>query len=244
MVIQPRSVPPSHALRWFSDGLRLSARRPLWFVLLLVLMLPLGMWASALIQFALAPTLLGCGVVLALSSEHDSSFPADLGDRCAASCRRMALATLAGAPIVLLVAMMISLLVQSQEVARGDAAPAAAAAIFSFEPANILLITLFLWFVALGPILWFFIPLLVLEKLPLKLTLALAVRAYSRNLYIAIITSLIAMIFAFGTLLSILLFPLFAVVVCAMYLSYRDIFYGEALKMATRARTAVPATSS
>ena len=139
---------------------------------------------------------------------------------------------------------MISLLVRTQEATQNEAARATAHIIFSFEPANILLITLFLWFVALGPILWFLIPLLVLEKLPLKISIALAVRAYSRNLYIAIVTSLIAMTFAFGTLLSIALFPLFAVVVCAMYLSYRDVCYGEAMKMLRRRKAAVAATSA
>ncbi len=232
MELRPRPVPARHIFRWFADGLRLSARQPLWFVVLVAVALPAGQWLGAMPLFLLLPSLLGCGVLLAFSSEQASSFLATVAGQCRGKALRLLAATLLAAPVVFFIASLLLLGAQLDEPSPAQTAAAAQSA-FSFEPADILLVTLFLWFVAVGPILWFMVPLLVLETLPLKIAFALALKACLHNLYIAMVTSTLALVFLAGINISISAFPLYAIVVCAMYASYRDVFYGEALKMAT-----------
>jgi len=238
MELEPHAVPPSHILRWFRGGLTLSTRKPLWFVLLVAVLLPLdhGLWAVA--QFLLVPALLACGVVLAFAAERDQAVVEILRANGLPGGWPLARATLLAAPLVFLIAQMIGWMLRG--LARLDGGGTAATATpspLSFDPANTLLSMLFLWFVSVGPVLWFTLPLLALERLSARRAIALGFRAYARNLYMAMLTALLAIVLAMGTLVSISLFPLVAIIACAIYLSYRDVFYGEGLKLATRRRT-------
>ena len=231
MEIHPRSVPLTHIPRWFSDGLRLSARKPLWFVALVGLALPAGQLLAAMPLFLLLPTLLGCGVLAAFASDRAGSFPATVAAHWRGKGARLLVATLLAAPAVLFIASLLLLAAQVDEQQPARAATTAAS-MLSFEPADILLVTLFLWFVTAGPILWFLIPLLMLEDLPLKIATSLALKACLYNLYIAIVTSALALVFLAGIKISFTVFPLFAVVASAMYASYLDVFRGETPQLA------------
>ncbi len=234
MEFEPRAVPPSHVLRWFRGGLTLSARKPLWFVLLVALLLPLDHGLFAVVQFLLVPALLACGVALAFAAERDLAVMEVLRANGFPGGWRLLRATLLAAPLVFFIAQLIGWMLRSLAQLDGGGNGAAGPSPLSFDPADTLLIMLFLWFVSVGPVLWFAVALLALEQVTARRAISLAFRAYARNLYMAMLTALLAIVLAMGTLVSISLFPLVAIISCAIYLSYRDVFHGEGLKLETR----------
>jgi hypothetical protein len=234
MEIRPRPVPPSSSLKWFTQGLRLSTRRPLFFVVIVGVPLPATFLWDGLPVFLLLPLLLAPGIVLAFATERSTFFLTELRAITASAWRAMAFASLLIAPLVILVAFMILL------AARLDDSPAASAAPainLAFESSSAYLVTLSLWFMTIGPILWFLVPLVILENLPLKHAFLLSLQAFVLNLYISIITSVIALVFLTGIFWSISVFPLYAIVVCMMYASYRHVFYNSELKETQRQKS-------
>lgn len=233
MGVEPRPVPPRHVLRWFRQGLALSTRRPLEFIVLTGLLLPTGLFWNAMPQLALAPALLAFGVLLAYCAEHRSSFIAEIRRRSGTQIVRPLVAGLIGIPIVLLIALAMVMMSRVDQPTEAAAAAATMTSALHFEAGDILLVTLFLWFMALGPIVWLLMPLLILENLPFKLALRLSLKAFLRNLYLAIVTSATSLILVAAIRVSFLVFPAVAILCCTMYASYRDIFYGSEIELET-----------
>ena len=234
MELRPHPVPPSSSLKWFTQGLRLSTRHPFLFVVTVAVALPGTLIFGGLPVFLFIPLLLAPGVVLAFASENDTSFWLELRDRSLNAWKNLAISSLLLVPLIFLLASLLLLAAKLEPPAAS--ADTTEAAKLTFEAGAAYLITLSLWFMAIGPIIWFLIPLLILENLPLKNAFFLSLQAFVFNLYVSIITSLLALIFLVGIFWGIAIFPLYAITVCMMYASYRHVFYNSELKEKARAK--------
>lgn len=217
MQFSPQTVETDSWRLWLTEGLQLSARRPLAFVTLTLLYAALDYLPAYLsgIQFWLTPLFLGLGCIMAQCADKSTPLVA-LG-------RRGMLPVLLR--LVLMAALPLLVFLAFRLFAKPEPLPPVI-----FEGGLGILSMTFLWMLFAGPLLWFLVPLIAAGKLPLGVAAAQSVNATSQNFFVygltLAVTFFSALMVGLGaSVAAILLYPLLS---CVMYVSYRHIWLDRA----------------
>lgn len=216
MHFEPQSVEASSWRTWAVEGLQLSARRPLSFIVLTLLYASLDYLPPALgLQFWLTPVFLGLGCLVGRCADKSVAVSAICNARTARAALNLVTAALL--PLAALLAV-------SSAVHPTPLPPVV------FEGGLGILIVMFLWMLFVGPLLWFLAPLMAVEGLSLRIAAAQSWDALHRNFFVygltLAVTLVAAVMIALGSsVAAIVLYPILS---CVMYVSYRHIWFNRA----------------
>lgn len=233
MQFGPQTVEANSWRTWAVEGLQLSARRPVVFLILTLLYAGLDYLPSYLngVQFWLTPLFLGLGCFVAQCADESRS----VGD-ILAGVTRHAWFRLISTGLVPLAGFVIFSIV-----ATPDPLPPVI-----FKGGLGILIMMFFWMLFAGPFLWFLVPLVAVGGLSVPVASAQSMNALRQNFFVygltMAVTFLSAAMITLGA--SIIAVPLYPILCCAMYVSYRHIWLNRAQNEPEEARVRAQATAT
>lgn len=246
MNFEPQAVDKKSWCYWLKESMALSTRRTTMFVLFTMLIgslhfLPRALSAVFLVSIPLA---LGVGTLIAYCSDTSRSFIDELKAKPLVIWLR--LIAVGSAPWVLLaVFSAIALLI------TGHGEPPVFEASHEgtiFEEASMsLMAVMFIWFITMGWLVWFIVPLVVIAEMPVAESIDQTIDALALNRFVYGIIAVAAVsAFLLGAFSPVLVFPWYAIVTSMMYVSFRHIWMArrDNLPKTVAATNSIPALSS
>lgn len=225
MQFTPQTVEAKSWRLWIREGLQLSTRRPLAFVTLTLLYAGLDYLPAFLdgAQFWLTPLFLGLGCCVAQCADKSRPGTAILTGTGFNVWLRLVLTGI----VPLLAFLAFS--------AIAEATPRPPVV---FEGGLGILIATFFWMLFAGPILWFLVPLIAVAGLPSGIAVTQTMSAVRQNFFVYCLTMAVTFLAAVmvtvgASIAAVLLYPLLC---CAMYTSYRHIWFDRAQNEPEKAR--------
>lgn len=228
MNFQPQRVDAKSVFYWFREGLDLSIRKLLIFITLTLIFcgidyLPLSLNQSLIF---LIPMLLGLGCIVA--------YCADAGYNILVILRSKPIKVwfnlfyIGFIPWIPLIILSIFLVFLSGDV-KGDAFVPVPPKPTDFNGGSALFALMFLWFICMGYLIWFIIPLVAIAELPLVIAFEQAGKALGLNKFVIFLVIFFSFSCFFGIILPLIVFPWVAIVTSMMYTSYRHIWLDRGL---------------
>ena len=216
MQFTPQTVEADSWRAWLIEGLQLSGRRPLTFTILIILYAGLDYLPDEIgdLQFLLTPLFLGLGCITASSADQSKSI--------ATTCAETPISVW-GQLIALGVVPLMAALAFKMCAAPAPLPPVV------FEGGLGILVVMFFWLLFAGPILWFFIPLAAIGRLPFLLAVEQGKNALLQNFFVYCLTMSLTLLIAAMVMMgaSVASVPLYPVLCCVMYVSYRHIWFNR-----------------
>jgi len=225
MEFKPQTVEPKEIFGWLKESLDLTVRHPLisiCFTALIIFLFAAPTWLSGFL-FASTPILFGIGCVIAAAGDEGDQPLTVLWKKPIAVWGRLFM--LGAYPYVL--AIIGFALTSALPI--GTSAGAEPAQISStFSAGVVMLFALYVWLAA-GPFIWFFVPLIVIAEMPLTEAASQAGQAFILNRFVLLLSLALGVLSQFAIILPVLVFPFVALVTSLMYVSYRHIWMGRGL---------------
>lgn len=227
MIFEPRAVPAKRVWTWFREGADLLRRKPLQLLALSLIPVSIAALGNTWVRLAavmLGPLLFAAGVVTAFAADRSTSAIERIVRVDKLTWVKLFAITVAYYAMILVFAA-IALAILSHLVAHeamalpGASLPDPSPFVRSAALFNHFALLHFMWF---GP------TLLVLVGMPLRLVASQASIAAVRNPVTVLLPLAISLIDqATQPWVGYLWVPVYALVVCAMYVSFRDIWLGQ-----------------
>lgn len=239
MEFKPQAVEPKDIPIWFRESLDLTVRHPLISICttaLIIFLFAAPTWLSGFL-FATTPILFGIGCVIAAAGDDGKSPLGQLWSKPLKVWGRLFmlgaypyLLAIFGAAITTIIPMATSGAVTPEQVSP------------SFSAGVVMLFALYVWLAA-GPFIWFFVPLIANAEMPLDMAAAQAGEAFMLNRFVILLSLALGVLSQFAIVMPVLVFPFVALVTSLMYVSYRHIWMGRGLnnRAASKSQLMVPA---
>lgn len=223
---EPQAVCAKSVGLWFKNGLELTGRKPGHFVILVgcfagIHYLP-EIISNNMFVFVM-PILLGAGCIIADSSNQKTFTLQEIRNKPIAIWLRLLLLGIIPWIPIIIISLIGSVLLGPGDdllIEKYDGYDV-------FEGGSAILAIMFFWFITMGYFLWFMVPLISIEELPLGFAFEQAMDALGLNRFVVGLVVFLSFSCFFGMLSSVLVFPWIAVVTSMMYISYRHIWYGD-----------------
>ncbi len=227
MHFRPRAVPARNAFAWLREAVALTVRAPLAFVALSLAHSALFLLPDPVgdVAFAGIPLLLGAGGALARAADEGRG-PSGVRLSAAAAVR-LALTGLIIGFLALLAASALERLGDSSSGPVDWSGPLAAPNPFN-EALGIAAHASWFWTLAIGPTLWFGVPLVAIAGLRVRQAAVQAMEAFLLNRFLALVWVVAAGIGGLATLVPVLVVPVTALLSATLYTGYRDVWLGRA----------------
>ncbi len=225
MEFKPQTVEPKDIPVWFRESLDLTVRHPLLSVCstaLIIFLFAAPTWLSGFL-FASTPILFGIGCVIAAAGDDGKSPLAELWHKPLKVWGRLFM--LGAYPYLL--AIFGAALTTLLPIASSSGLPPEQVSP-SFSAGVVMLFALYVWLAA-GPFIWFFVPLIANAEMPLGMAAAQAGEAFMLNRFVILLSLALGVVSQLAIILPILVFPFVALVTSLMYVSYRHIWMGRGL---------------
>lgn len=220
MIVKPQRVDSTSWVYWLKEGLRLSGRNTFWFVVFGAAFSFLGGIPDELLYVPIyaSPFFMGLLCLFARASDEGSSVYSALSRVSIVSWASLYLASQFAFIFLLLVAKILGAFLE-----QGSSSAELGASEGTFGTKIMLL--QFWMMLTSGPILWFLTPLLVVRNVPPWLAVKQAINAIMINKFVLVfIFGVATSCVFFASISGVLAVPWFAIVGCAMYVSYRHIW--------------------
>jgi hypothetical protein len=224
---EPQAVGAKSIGQWFKNGLELGSRKPVSFITLVGIFAGVHYTPEILsnsIFMFLMPILLGAGCVIADSSNKQMSTLQELRKKSATIWLRLFLLGAIPWMVLGIIGLILS-------VVLGPGEP-----IILKEPDNVhnvfegglaIFALMFVWFLTMGYLLWFMVPLVSIAEVPLEIALMQALEALELNNFVVGLVVALSFSCLFGVISSVLIFPWVAIVASMMYVGYRHVWFGN-----------------
>jgi len=233
MEFKPDTVEPTDIPIWLKESLGLTVRHPLisiFFTALTIFIFAAPTWLSGFL-FASTPILFGIGCVIAAAGDEGKNPLIALWKKPLAVWGRLFM--LGAYPYLL--AIMGSAIVSMLPFDASSGTPIDQLST-TFSAGIIMLFSLYVWLAA-GPFIWFFVPLIAVAELPLGTAASQTYEAILLNRFVILLSLALGVISHVAIVLPILVFPLVALVTSMMYVSYRHIWTGRSLNQPVAKRS-------
>ncbi len=228
MNFEPRQVDPKSVFYWFREALELSIRRSWTFIIFTLLFCIIYYFPSPIndLLFYLMPTLLGICCIVAECADMDKKIGITLRSKPLNVWLNLLL--IGFLPwIFAILEIILFVFFDDIEVKGSVISPLPLP--FYLDPCTMLLAFMFVWFLAVGLIIWFIIPLVAVSEFPLKVAFAQVLKAISLNVFIFFLVILITLSSYLAMIFPLIIFPWLAIVTSMMYTSYRHIWFDRGL---------------